>query len=210
MLQFITDNQSTRPIQEQVKEVIAAGCKWIQLDARALTDDQTREIVAEIKPSCDENDVMLILEGKVHLATELAVAGVHLNREDVMPSKARTMCGPAAVVGVTVHNYDDIERLQGLDVDYITLSPYRSDEADAEFAANKAPLGLDGVIQICYAMRENGIELATVVEGGVTPDDVMALLEAGANGVAASSAIANASDMRKATQDFIQQLPTGE
>lgn len=202
MLQYIAHSNETHDMASQVRAVVAAGCKWIQLNVRDFTDDDVRNLVADIKPLCDEKDVMLILHGKLHLAVELAVSGVQLDAGDIMPSKARMDVGPAAVVGVTAHTIDEVMRLRGLDVDYVTLSPYRSQAGDA--------LDLDGIIAICTEMKEKEFELAVVVSGGVAYDDILPLLEVGANGVAVGEAVTEAEDMEAEMRRLLQLFPMHE
>ncbi|MDE6094803.1 MAG: thiamine phosphate synthase, partial [Muribaculaceae bacterium] len=157
--------------------------------------------------TCIEKEVFLILNDRVELAKELNVGGVHLGREDMPPSKARMMLGPAAVIGVTANTYSDIISVSALDIDYYGIGPFRHTTTKK----NLSPvLGIDGIRKICYEMEENHIEIPRVAVGGIGYDDILPLLEAGVNGVAVSGAIANASDIAAETKRFISLLPTHE
>ena len=72
---------------------------------------------------------------------------------------------------------------------------------------NLAPvLGLEGIRNLCTEMEQNEINIGHVAVGGITLEDVVPLMEAGANGIAVSGAIANASDISKATREFLDRL----
>lgn len=207
MLQFITNTDCKVPVKDQIFAVIEGGCRWVQIRMKDASDDEIKSVVNEIMPTCIEKEVFLILNDRVELAKELNVGGVHLGREDMPPSKARMILGPAAVIGVTANTYSDIIAVSALDIDYYGIGPFRHTTTKK----NLSPvLGIDGIRKICYEMEENHIEIPRVAVGGIGYDDILPLLEAGVNGVAVSGAIANASDIAAETKRFISLLPTHE
>ena len=203
MLQYITNTRSVYSIPDQVRAVLHGGCRWIQIRMKEASDLEIKEVVDIIKPLCMEVEAFLILNDRVELAKELDLGGVHLGKEDMPPSKARMLLGPAAVIGVTANTFDDIKAVSALDIDYYGLGPF----ADTRTKENLAPiLGLEGERSLCLKMREAEITIPTVAVGGITLSDVAPLMEAGVNGIAVSSAIANAPDPAEATRQFIKAL----
>lgn len=200
MLQYITNTDSSVPVAEQVRKVLDGGCRWIQVRMKDASDDEVAEVVDKIKPWCIETEAFLILNDRVELAKKLDVGGVHLGKTDMLPSKARMILGPAAVIGVTANTFDDIKAVRALDIDYIGMGPY----AETKTKKNLAPvLGLEGIRRLCIDMRENEIEIAHVAVGGIREEDIVPLMEAGVNGIAVSGAIAFAEDIEAATRRFI-------
>lgn len=208
MLQFITNPKSKNPVVDQIFAVIEAGGRWIQIRMKDASDDEIRKVVEAVKPKCEETGSFLILNDRVELAKEINVGGVHLGKEDMPASKARMLLGPAAVIGVTANTFADIAAVSQLDIDYFGIGPY----AQTQTKENLSPilLGLEGIRDICYEMEKKEINKAHVAVGGIKLDDVLPLLEAGVNGIAVSSAIADADDMIKATKDFLNLLPHTE
>lgn len=207
MLQFITNPKSKNPIIDQIFAVIQGGGRWIQIRMKDASDEEIKKVVEAVKPKCEETGSFLILNDRVELAKEINVGGVHLGKEDMTPSKARMILGPAAVIGVTANTFADIAAISKLDIDYFGIGPY----APTSTKENLSPiLGLDGIRDICYQMQKEEINKAHVAVGGIKLEDVISLLEAGVNGIAVSSAIANADDMVKATQEFLNLLPHTE
>ena len=149
MLQFITNTQSPASPAEQIKGVIAGGCRWVQIRMKEASDEEIEKVVAEVKPLCLETETFLLLDDRVELAKRLDVGGVHLGKEDMLPSKARMLLGPAAVIGVTANTLDDIKAVRSLDIDYIGMGPY----ASTQTKKNLAPiLGLEGIRDLCIGM----------------------------------------------------------
>ncbi len=203
MLQFITNTQSPASPAEQIKGVIAGGCRWVQIRMKEASDEEIEKVVAEVKPLCLETETFLLLDDRVELAKRLDVGGVHLGKEDMLPSKARMLLGPAAVIGVTANTLDDIKAVRSLDIDYIGMGPY----ASTQTKKNLAPiLGLEGIRDLCIGMERLEINIGHVAVGGIRPVDVVPLMEAGVNGVAVSGAIAFAPDIAAKTAEFLDIL----
>lgn len=203
MLQYITSTSSPVSVVEQVRQVLEGGCRWIQVRMKDATDEEISKAMEEIKPMCLDKEAFLILNDRVELAKTLDVGGVHLGKMDMLPSKARLVLGPAAVIGVTANTIEDVMAVRALDIDYIGIGPYRFTETKK----NLAPvLGLEGIRAICEDMRQQEINIATVAVGGIRPQDVVPLMETGVNGLAVSGAIAFAPDIKAATEEFLRLL----
>ncbi|MDE5646126.1 MAG: thiamine phosphate synthase [Muribaculaceae bacterium] len=203
MLQFITNTEAGASPAEQIKGVIAGGCRWVQIRMKEASDEDIEKVVAEIKPLCIETETFLILDDRVELAKKLDVGGVHLGKNDMLPSKARMLLGPAAVIGVTANTIDDIIAVRSLDIDYIGMGPF----AYTNTKKNLSPvLGAEGIRSLCTDMERLEINIGHVAVGGIRLEDVRTIMEAGANGVAVSGAIAFADDISDATAKFLEAL----
>lgn len=203
MLQYITNTESHVTPAEQVKAVIAGGCRWVQIRMKDASDEEITKVVEEVKPLCLETETFLILNDRVELAKKLDVGGVHLGKRDMLPAKARMLLGPAGVIGVTANTIDDIKAVRSLDVDYIGMGPY----ADTKTKKNLAPiLGLEGIRSLCTEMQQLEINISHVAVGGIGIDDVVPLMEAGVNGIAVSGAIAFADNIELETRRFLDKL----
>lgn len=203
MLQYITNTECGKSIEEQVRGVLKGGCKWIQVRMKEASDNDIRAVVSNIKEECFKADAFLILNDRVELAKELEVSGVHLGAEDMSPSQARMIMGAGAVIGATANDMARIEMLKTLDIDYFGIGPF----APTSTKKKLAPLlGLKGMEEISHRMKQEHIDIAHVAVGGIKLEDVVPLMECGVNGIAVSGAIANAPDIAKATAEFLSAL----
>jgi len=167
------------------------------------SDEEISKAIEEIKPMCLEKEAFLILNDRVELAKTLDVGGVHLGKMDMLPSMARSVLGPAAVIGVTANTFDDVIAVHSLDIDYIGIGPYRFTETKK----NLAPvLSAEGIADICKKMKEHEIDIPCVAVGGIRKEDVENLMTTGINGIAVSGAIAFADNIKTATEEFIKLL----
>lgn len=203
MLQFITHAPNKKEIVEQVKIVLSGGCKWIQLRMKNASKEEVTETATELKVLCAEHEAIFIVDDWVEIAKELELDGVHLGKNDMPLSEARTELGDGAIIGATANCYEDIERIKSIDIDYIGLGPFR-------FTSTKEKLspiiGLDGYKAISEQMAANAIQIPTVAIGGITYDDIQTIMDCGVNGVAVSGGIINSENPAETTGKMITLL----
>lgn len=196
MLQYVTDASAKRSVEDQIKDVLAAGCNWITIDPSGMSDDEVKSLVEKIMPACLEKQAFLLIKGNTELAKATNVGGVVLGQDGDTPSQARLTLGAAAVIGVEVESTQQIDRLIGLDVDYVVMSFKKT--------------GLDGIKSLCKYMEEKEMELPRVASDSVTYDEIAPLMDAGCNGVAMSEALADAEDIAAETEKAIKLLKVYE
>ena len=190
-LQFITHSNDRYTYADGARMALEGGCKWIQLRMKDATDDEVRQVAGIVQPLCREHEAVFLLDDRVGLAKELKADGVHLGRNDMPVDEARRILGEAFIIGGTANTFEDIERLWRLGADYIGCGPFRFTSTKK----NLSPvLGLDGYRSIIGSMRAAGIELPVVAIGGITVDDIPAVMATGVDGIALSGAILNAGD----------------
>ena len=119
------------------------------------------------------------------------------------PLEAREILGPHAIIGITANTAEDIIRYKGKDVDYVGLGPFRHTTTKK----NLSPvLGIEGYASVVSQVRQAGVELPIVAIGGITIDDIDAIMATGVNGIAVSGAIINAPDPVEYTNHIMQKL----
>lgn len=176
MIQLITDGKGEKPVADQIRDYINAGGRWVTIDLPEASDAEVTDIVEQIKPLCLETETFLLLTSRIELAKKLDVGGVFLKSEDLLPSKARMLLGPAAVIGVEAHDLDGVKAVRSLDVDYVALSPFRSEDGKG--------LGIEGIRKLHQEILALEIDINHVAAGGVRAEDVEALKATGINGIA--------------------------
>lgn len=203
MLMFITHPSDRYSIAEEVQMVLEGGCKWIQLRMKDVSDEEFRQTALEIIPLCKENEAFLVFDDRVELAMEMGVHGVHLGKNDMDPLQARETMGAEAIIGVTANTAQDIIKFRNQDVDYVGLGPFRFTTTKAKLSP---VLGIDGYASVVKEVREAGMMLPIVAIGGITLEDIPAIMLTGVNGVAVSGSIINAPDPVAYTRQLLDTL----
>ncbi|MBC8594287.1 thiamine phosphate synthase [Oscillospiraceae bacterium N12] len=188
-LQFITHQTDKYSYLESARMALEGGCKWIQLRMKEAPLDEVEAVALQLKPMCRDHEAILVLDDHVELAKKLEVDGVHLGKTDMPVAEARQLLGEAFIIGGTANTFEDVEMHYRAGADYVGIGPFRFTTTKK----NLSPvLGLEGYASILSDMEKAGIKLPVVAIGGITYEDIPAILETGVNGIALSGTILNA------------------
>lgn len=203
MLQYISHFTPQISYAEGIRMALEGGCRWIQL---RMKDAPAEEIIAcaeEVIPLCRRHGAKFLLDDHVELVRQLGADGVHLGKNDMPVDEARKILGPDIIIGGTANTIEDIIRLHKQGADYIGCGPFRFTTTKK----NLSPiLGLDGYKSIVLKMKELGIDLPIVAIGGITVEDIPAVMGTGVSGIALSSAILGAPDPVEMTARIIETI----
>lgn len=203
MLQYISHFTPQISYAEGIRMALEGGCRWIQL---RMKDAPAEEIIAcaeEVMPLCRRHGAKFLLDDHVELVRQLGADGVHLGKNDMPVDEARKILGPDIIIGGTANTIEDIIRLHKQGADYIGCGPFRFTTTKK----NLSPiLGLDGYKSIVLKMKELGIDLPIVAIGGITVEDIPAVMGTGVSGIALSGAILGAPDPVEMTARIIETI----
>lgn len=203
MLQYISHFTPQISYAEGIRMALEGGCRWIQL---RMKDAPAEEIIAcaeEVLPLCRRHGAKFLLDDHVELVRQLGADGVHLGKNDMPVDEARKILGPDIIIGGTANTIEDIIRLHKQGADYIGCGPFRFTTTKK----NLSPiLGLDGYKSIVLKMKELGIDLPIVAIGGITVEDIPAVMGTGVSSIALSGAILGAPDPVEMTARIIETI----
>ncbi|HCK24618.1 MAG TPA: thiamine phosphate synthase [Bacteroides graminisolvens] len=190
-LQFITHETEQFSYREGAFMALEAGCKWIQLRMKDVAVETVLQLAEELKKACENHHALLIIDDYVEVAREVKADGVHLGKNDMPIEEARKLLGEGFIIGGTANTFEDVKRHYEAGADYLGIGPFRFTTTKK----NLSPvLGLEGYRNIKQQMIEAGIILPTVAIGGITVEDIPAILATGIEGIAMSGAILQAHD----------------
>ena len=191
MLQFITHETNGISYLESVKIALAGGCRWVQLRMKGASANEIRPIALEAQRLCRAAGATFIIDDHVALSKEIKADGVHLGKNDMPIDEARRLLGSEFIIGGTANTFADVEQHYRNGANYIGCGPFRFTTTKS----NLSPiLGLEGYREICRQMHEKAIPLPIVAIGGITANDIPALMQTGITGIALSSTVLMADD----------------
>lgn len=203
MFQYISHYTTSIGYVDGIRMALEGGCKWIQLRMKDATEEEVLACAKEALPLCRQHGAKFILDDHVELVETAGADGVHLGKNDMPVDEARKILGPDKIIGGTANTIDDIIRLHRQGADYIGCGPFRFTTTKKKLSP---VLGLEGYRDIVLKMRENGIDLPIVAIGGITVDDIPAIMGTGVTGIALSGAILNAEDPKSMTESILETL----
>lgn len=192
---FITDAKLTRKdIFSDVENAVRGGCRIVQYREKAKTDEEMFEEARKIKELCG-NNVIFLVNDRVDVALAVDADGVHLGQEDLDVASARKILG-RKILGVTVHNLEEARRAADDGADYLGVSPVfpTSTKSDAGKAC--------GIAMIEKIKEETNLPIVAI--GGITRQNTPEVIRAGADSVAAISAVVCSDDVEREVRDFIR------
>ena len=191
MIQFISHSNERCSYIDGIRLSLEGGCKWVQLRMKDAPDEQVAQLGVQARELCDRYGAKLILDDRVELVVQTGADGVHLGKNDMPIAQARKILGPGKIIGGTANTFEDIVAHWKAGADYIGCGPFRFTTTKK----NLSPiLGLEGYRDIVARMKDAGITLPLVAIGGITAEDIPAILETGVDGIAVSGTVLSAGD----------------
>jgi thiamine-phosphate pyrophosphorylase len=192
---FITDAKlSKKGILSDIENAVHGGCRIVQYREKDKNTEEMIEEAREIKELCG-NNVIFLVNDCLDVALAVDADGVHLGQDDLDVAAARRVLGKK-ILGVSVHNLEEARKAVEDGADYLGVGPIfpTSTKPDAG-----RPLGTELIEQI-----KEEFSLPIVAIGGITKENTPRVIRAGADSVAAISAVICSDDVEREVRDFIR------
>jgi thiamine-phosphate pyrophosphorylase len=186
---------------EQVRRLATGGATFIQLREKHASPREFQREAAEAAAVAHALGVLLVVNDRADIALACGADGLHLGQDDLSPPAARRVVGDNFLIGYSTHNVGQAARAARLPVDYVAIGPV----FQTGTKENPDPaVGLEGVERARAAI---GPRVPLVAIGGITPENAPAALAAGADSVAAVSAlVAVPAGIEQRTREFLGRL----
>ena len=128
---------------------------------------------------------------------EIGAAGAHVGQDDLPAGEARGILGPARALGVSTHDLPQIRAAEAAGADHIGFGP-----CFATVTKGYAK----GLPRTAVETAVTSTELPLFAIGGITADNLPALLDLGVRRIAVSSAVLEARDPERAARQLRELL----
>ena len=180
-----------------VEAALQGGAQIVQYRDKSSDSAKRLHQAQQLKQLCQHYNIPLIINDDLELAAQLDV-GVHLGQQDGSITLARQRLGAKAIIGATCHNsLEFAQQAAQQGASYLAFGAF--------YPSSTKPLAqlaqLDTLTQAQHLFN-----LPTVAIGGITLDNAMPVINAGANYVAVISDIfaRPVEEIRQRTQSFNQ------
>jgi thiamine-phosphate pyrophosphorylase len=194
-LYAITPEQpDTRRLLRLAESVLDQGVALIQYRNKSTNAALRLEQALGLKLLCLPYGVPLVVNDDIELARAMQADGVHLGESDGDPAAVRDELGADALIGVSC--YASIERAntaKAQGADYLAFGAF--------FQSPTKPQATLADPAILRDARSLGVPLVAI--GGIQPDNVAALRDAGADLIAVISGLWSAPDPGVAARAYI-------
>ena len=185
-LLLVTDrHQARRPLVEVVAAALSAGCRWVSVREKDLSEDEQISVARMLLPLVRRQSARLTVHGEAALARDCGGDGVHLPAGSD-PAAARALLGPDKLVGVSIHTVTEAEAIDADMVDYAIAGPAFETASKPGYGPE---IGRKGLAEIVSAAR-----VPVLAIGGINTARVAEVLAAGPVGVAVMGSVMRAAD----------------
>jgi thiamine-phosphate pyrophosphorylase len=180
---------------EVLREAGQAGVKLAQYRNKTGSMRDAYEVARPLREIAKEWGMMFFVNDRCDLAMAVEADGVHLGQTDLPIALARNLVGEGMLIGLSTHNMQQVQKATEEGADYLGFGPIFPTDTKSD---HDPVVGIQGMKHI-----RGMTSLPVFAIGGITPEVVQELCQAGANGVAVASGILAAGDRQKAFTKFL-------
>ena len=192
---LLTEEHCRRAWFETAELVLAGGADVVQLREKQLEDSDLLRRALALRRLTERFSALFIVNDRPDVAVLSGADGVHLGQEDLPVEEVRRMVGPEMIIGLSTHTAEQAAAAEGRGADYVGVGPVFPTGTKG-YAEGGGP---ELVSRLCSAT-----ELPTVAIGGITPESVRSVLQAGAQAVAVCAGLCGADDPAEAARAFLR------
>jgi thiamine-phosphate pyrophosphorylase len=184
-------------LEQFLPAVLRGGVDVVQLREKNLDLETQRRAALVMGPICHAFDVPFIVNDSPELALDVAADGVHVGQDDVSVERCRQLLGEGAIVGLSTHSTDEFTDALLHEATYFSAGPIE--------ATPTKPGRVGTGVEYAVASQQRSPR-PVFVTGGVTADNVGALVAAGLRHFVVVRALTESSDPEAAAHDLRRAL----
>jgi len=195
-LYAVTDCQrlTFKEVLARTEAMLEAGLAAVQYrDKNASTDTRITRAV-KLHDLCRTYETPLIINDDIETCLASGAEGLHTGKEDIDCRRARELLGSASIIGVSCYNRLARARAAySAGTDYVAFGAF--------FPTDSKEQTVPATTDLLKAAEES-LDIPVVAIGGITPENCLPLLEAGADLLAVISSVYQAQDPYAAVVQF--------
>lgn len=195
-LYLVTDSRLSlgRDLVEVVRESVKGGVDIVQLREKNISTREFIVLAKRMKAMLTLYKVPLIINDRVDVALASGADGVHLGQSDMPYAEARALLDADKIIGLSVESMAQVKEAEGLDLDYIALSPIFSTPTKTDTVTE---WGIESLKEVRKISRHPIVAIGSLNKGNIP-----AVIEAGADIIAVVSAICSADSPFEAAREL--------
>ena len=179
---------------------LSGGARWLQLRCKGMASGPFLDLAHSVLADANSAGATLIINDRADITALSAAHGLHVGQTDLSPRDARSVIGAEPILGLSTHTREQWEAAVREPISYMAIGPaFGTGTKDTGYQA----IGLGIVTQAAAAADAQG--LPTVAIGGITIDNAISVIEAGASSVAVISDLLKG-DPEARCREFLRAL----
>ena len=194
-LYLISPQEVGGTFPDRLKAALEGGpVAAFQMRVKDVGEHELARLAEPLQRLCADHDCAFIVNDSMALAKRIGADGVHLGQSDGDPREARALLGPSAQIGRTCHDSRHLAMEAGeAGCDYVAFGAFYPTTTKPSHYRPKPDI---------LSWWSSLFEIPCVAIGGITPDNVQPLLNAGADFIAVCQAVWGQQDPGAAVARF--------
>jgi thiamine-phosphate pyrophosphorylase len=193
------DWDAVERLKDGISRAAAGGMRALQLRNKTLQGQALISLAQKVRDHCKGLGVLFIMNDQWRVALDVGADGVHLGKDDDPAKVVREAVGSRLLIGVSC--YADLKRAQSSlasDVDYLAFGAMFVSGTKPQ--APPAPIGVLTEARKLVQQMHAPVRPAICAIGGIVPNRVNSLAQAGADCVAVVGGLFLAKDIEAAAR----------
>jgi thiamine-phosphate pyrophosphorylase len=183
---------SPAELERRADQLLAAGPCCLQLRAKSLSAAALREAARVVGARCRAAGVPFCVNDRLDVALLVGADVVHLGQDDLPLTEARRVAAGRLLIGTSTHGAAQVSAAIAGGADYLGFGPVFA--TGSKHRADP-PVGLEALSAICATAP-----IPVVAIGGITLDNIAAVVATGAAAAAVIAAVTHAPDPTRAAR----------
>ncbi len=193
--------EAERDLPEFLAAVLGAGADIVQLREKEAEAGDLLRWSEVFRAAADRHGALFVVNDRPDLALAAGADGVHLGQNDLPPAWARRVVGPGVLIGLSTHAPAEFDAAPS-DADYVCVGPVY----ETPTKAGRPATGLE-YVRHAAARERNGSELRPwFAIGGIDPQTLPDVVEAGASRIAVVRAVTGAREPGAAVRRLVAEV----
>ena len=178
----------------KVAAALRGGARIVQYRDKRDSPALRLKLATDLVYLCREHGALSIINDDVELAAQVGADGVHIGKDDAALSHARERLGQGAIIGVSCYNRLDLAlEAEQQGADYVAFGAF--------FPSQIKPDAVPATLELLNMSRQK-LHVPICAIGGITAENAVPLVIAGADMLAVISAVFAAQDIEADTRRF--------
>jgi len=181
------------------KALFDGGASLVQLRCASYSLARFLSCADELVARASRYGAQVIINDRIDIAIMSGADGVHVGQDDLPVHLAKQLLDSRSIVGVSTHTPEQFSAVRLLDVDYAAVGPiYETRTKETGYSA----VGLEAIKLACSF----GESVPLVAIGGITLENGLDVLAAGATSLAVISDVFTGGDPTQRIRDYVERF----
>lgn len=180
-----------------LERLVPLGVRLVQLRLKDKPEEEVRRQIIRARDLCAKHGAQLVVNDYWQLALDLGCDFVHLGQEDMDSADLKSLRRRGLRFGLSTHDEAELERALSHDPAYVALGPVYPT------LLKKMKWGPQGLERVTRWKQITG-DTPLVAIGGLTPERLPGVFEAGADSAAVVTDIQLAADPEARTREWLE------